>query len=78
MAKELSMVEDNDKGKQSRRYFIEAEKLFKKYSEFTTSTSKSELAEWEIELENLAIVFDAINEPLFDDNIQGRKRGFLE
>jgi anti-repressor protein len=36
MAKELSMVENNEKGKQARRYFIEAEKKLKQFALPTT------------------------------------------
>jgi len=35
MAKELSMVENNDKGKQARKYFIQVEKEFKKSKQLT-------------------------------------------
>ena len=50
MAKELSMVENNDKGREARRYFIQKEK------EALTphglySPSKKELAQWVIEQE---------------------------
>ena len=39
MAKELSMVENNKKGKQARKYFIEVEISFRQLPEFTTPNS---------------------------------------
>jgi anti-repressor protein len=49
MAKELSMVENNEKGKQARRYFIEMEQ--KAISQIRKEPSKKELAQWVIQLE---------------------------
>lgn len=40
MAKELSMVENNDKGKQARRYFIECEKQLKNNTPTITEEQK--------------------------------------
>lgn len=50
MAKELSMVENNDKGREARRYFIQKEKEALAPRSLY-SPSKKELAQWVIESE---------------------------
>ena len=50
VAKEVSMVENNDKGRQARRYFIEMEKIV--LNKAISLPSKKELAQMVIEQEN--------------------------
>lgn len=51
-AKELSMVEGNDKGKQARRYFIECEKTLKEKA-LSPVDEKMKVASWVCDMLNL-------------------------
>lgn len=62
MAKELSMVERNEKGKQARRYFIEMEDVAKKAISRKTETP-SQLPEWAIEGQGVANFLSRYNAP---------------
>ena len=55
MAKELSMVENNEKGKEARRYFIECEKATKKPQTQFEIIAQIALASVEMEKRQLAL-----------------------
>ena len=67
MAKELSMVENNEKGKQARRYFIDCEKKLKELDKETIEQKAERLYSKRVRL-SLA---DAINETGLNEKMHG-------
>jgi len=57
-AKEIAMVENNDRGRQVRRYFIEVEKRFRAPKQMTQAEILAGLAQCNVELERKVTAID--------------------